>query len=1223
MIVRIDSPLEGEAAERFLAVARALSRFSGAVVEQDVQSQLNEEIAWCRNSSLVEGVQTAYEASIRVLFDLARLAWQIHLEGHGVELIAPRTPIGSMSPEAVLLEKERTRALFRPLVNAQFAEDSVRTFIRALESPTRQSGKKPITLLVADGAEIAERLRQDAEKGIEPYLQCVDPATKDHVTGHRLRDIWRYFRYSWAIPQAATPGRQLLYLVRDAAATHHPVMAIIALNNSALQLGSVREAHLGWTLEAIKARLCGIAERAPQELPDELDWMERQIASALTNVEPSGLVEPAAIERPNHKAIARLRRKEKEFDSLRDEALRALAIANSDSDVPRSDEVAGSMLDSHPPVSDAMLGLERTPTTQPALTRARRHLIARKRAALLADLLSARLALQEARSKLIHPNTIAEALERNDVQVAIGIVLTALKSRYAGINMLEISTCGAVPPYNHVLAGKLASLLLFSPEVAADYRRRYSGPSIIASQMKNRPVLRSNELVYLWTTSLYAQGSSQYARLRLPAQTLSPEQPELRFDKRGLTAGYGTLQFAPATRAAVERHLSATQRFKDVNSIFGEGPSPKLRKLVAGLRAIGFPPDALMRHNRPRLVYAVSLCAQAVDYLNARPCRLPDYVANPDQHVDATTNIVAFWQRRWLASRLRHGPSISALRQARTWRLSEHISPASGLGSVGGKTPKNHANGRSKNTIWHELARSGPQVASDSLTEDELNLLHISQPIDSFLQRRVLNGDSVFLTGNAGDGKTHLIRRLRQELAASGAEIIEDATALMRSDQTRFGNVEPIFERWRSALSAGRPFVAAINEYPLYLMLRAPPVDLLKKTQELRRQVEGRIAYGEVTPEESVRGDLLVVDLSVRNPLRGGFALACLRRILEDPELNREARAGTPLERNLTRLKQPSVQRRFGVLFDKLADFNLHVTVRELWIVLARAVLGYRSDCPEALGNGTAHWYSNALFQYDPRFSIYSALRDYDPAASSHPVWDARLENADPQLTSGWVVTPPNHAVASRLNRCQFSTLKRAFYFEHKHGLATFDLEQSERQNFADLLRGNQNDDSVTKGRVVEAINRAYCQRTFPGIAHNLYLWNGHRYHEQPSEVFLANQRIGIDELSLSVGRLPTRVSDAFPDYTPQHIALRHRRSGVSLVIDSDLFSCLTRLASGLPRKLLADQDTFRLESFIDALSSRIRRPERTVISAHLRRREVVQVELDPSLTRYESVRKH
>ena len=216
------------------------------------------------------------------------------------------------------------------------------------------------------------------------------------------------------------------------------------------------------------------------------------------------------------------------------------------------------------------------------MQKARRHLVARKRASVLADLLHARMILLRHRGALISPATVEQTLFLDEVQVAVNTVLAALKSRFTGINMLEISTCGAIPPYNHLLSGKLASLLLFSTQIAADYRRLYGGPSIIVSQMKNEPVRRANELVYLGTTSLYAQGSSQYQRLSLPA-SIAADQPELRFSQIGLTSGYGTLQFPAETRDTVENHLKTVQQFQDINSIFGEGPSPKLRKLVAGL----------------------------------------------------------------------------------------------------------------------------------------------------------------------------------------------------------------------------------------------------------------------------------------------------------------------------------------------------------------------------------------------------------------------------------------------------------------------------------------------------------------------------------------------------------------------------------------------------------------------------------------------------------------
>ena len=64
---------------------------------------------------------------------------------------------------------------------------------------------------------------------------------------------------------------------------------------------------------------------------------------------------------------------------------------------------------------------------------------------------------------------------------AITIVLKALKGRRAGANLLEITTCGAIAPYNRILGGKLVALLMLSPRIGADYRRHYASPSIISS----------------------------------------------------------------------------------------------------------------------------------------------------------------------------------------------------------------------------------------------------------------------------------------------------------------------------------------------------------------------------------------------------------------------------------------------------------------------------------------------------------------------------------------------------------------------------------------------------------------------------------------------------------------------------------------------------------------------------------------------------------------------
>ena len=84
---------------------------------------------------------------------------------------------------------------------------------------------------------------------------------------------------------------------------------------------------------------------------------------------------------------------------------------------------------------------------------------------------------------------------------------------------MEIITCGAVPPYGEILGGKLVAMLMASPRVVRDVRTRYEGRvSLIASGLKGAPVRRDPNLTVLTTSSLYSVGSSQYNRIRIPAE---------------------------------------------------------------------------------------------------------------------------------------------------------------------------------------------------------------------------------------------------------------------------------------------------------------------------------------------------------------------------------------------------------------------------------------------------------------------------------------------------------------------------------------------------------------------------------------------------------------------------------------------------------------------------------------------------------------------------------
>ena len=665
MIVPIFPPLDGESAERFHAFATKLACAQRMRNARDMGSALEEEIAWCRSARCGEEYALAYEACVRVLTDLARLGWRIVEQGYGFALEKGKERTGGRPTEEIVASKEILRGALQPVVDEQKRHPAVVDFITRMEGEDRY-GRRSVRLLMADGAELAARLApacalEGEERvaalgdAIKPYLQEADRSV-DPTTGRRLREIWRYFRYSWSIPQVTTPGRQLLYLVRDGAHPAHPVIGIAALNNCPLEMGEPRERYIGWHFAVIVERFINAAARGKAVLEEEVEWLERQIETSLAEIDWTNLVTAAEVAAPEDAVIRRLARRGQEFSKLRETLLREVAGSSRDRfEADLWDDEAA------PPVDDDILRLEAKASVDARMHTARKQLVARKRASALSRLLSARLAIAEHRDELTDPERASAALGKDKVRGAVNIVLEALKGRRAGANLLEITTCGAIAPYNRILGGKLVALLMLSPQIGVDYRRRYSGPSIISSQMKNRPVIRDNALVYLGTTSLYVHGSSQYNRLRLPAGTIAPDQEKISYDAIGQTSGFGTIQFSPDTSRAIDAFLAREHDFREVNSVFGEGTSPKLRKVKMGLRRLGFDPDKLIQHRHHRLIYGAPLFPTAREWLQERVEKLPGYVAVPDAYGDATECIAAFWRRRWLASRVCHRPSMAAL----------------------------------------------------------------------------------------------------------------------------------------------------------------------------------------------------------------------------------------------------------------------------------------------------------------------------------------------------------------------------------------------------------------------------------------------------------------------------------------------------------------------------------------------------------------------------------
>jgi hypothetical protein len=551
---------------------------------------------------------------LEIVDDLTKQGWDfVPADDGSIRATAP----GSSAARGgdVTEVKRQIREDLSAMRDEQLAEPKTRAFVRRMERPRWHRGRQLSVLdlftdpreLAADlqrrldaPAEVREALLYDA---VQPYLQLVTGEADEH-TGLALRDIWRYCRHTWSLPLGSQPGRRMHYLVRDAARPLHPIMGIGALGSSVVQI-TCRDERIGWTLDAL---------READDLPRRVEALEREIEEAIGEIYVAdfvreGVLTEADLAAPSAAVLARL-----------DEVGAAAPLASRERAV------------------DAAATLEEA---------ARSPLFRRKRALTLRVLLEAHRTFRCA--AVAAPEADQRAawlLEQPEGRRALRIALRSLKKRHVGASMMDITTCGAVPPYGPLLTGKLVALLMASPQVVADYQARYAeATSHIASRMRGAPVVRPSTLALLGTTSLHHVGSSQYNRLRAPAA-----RGELRYDRVGTTKGFGTVHLSRRTYRTLQEMLRAHPDTAAQGYGFGNGVNYKIRSIATALGHLGL--AALQKHENPRIVYLAPVLANWREYLGGveEPVSIYNSVQRPEA---GTEQLIDFWKRRWMRAQLR------------------------------------------------------------------------------------------------------------------------------------------------------------------------------------------------------------------------------------------------------------------------------------------------------------------------------------------------------------------------------------------------------------------------------------------------------------------------------------------------------------------------------------------------------------------------------------------
>jgi serine/threonine protein kinase len=331
-----------------------------------------------------------------------------------------------------------------------------------------------------------------------------------------------------------------------------------------------------------------------------------------------------------------------------------------------------------------------------------------------------------------------------------------------------------------------------------------------------------------------------------------------------------------------------------------------------------------------------------------------------------------------------------------------------------------------------------PGTVSSQTRQDELRRrMQVADPLEDWLAQQLTaavqaarRGPSLFvLAGNAGDGKSHLLKNvIRHRLSArpdlvSGLNVVADATHSLRADSPQSERLAAFFAPFadRDPVADDRVHVIAMNTG---MVIRFFEQDVPDRFTRLRDVLSARLGLRRARDQEPQSPwPVEVVNLDLRDLLASTDGPSFAERMLDrlDP-LNPESVAAPrwaacqecpalslcPVAFNLRALRTSTPRAAAMHALRRVAlDNEVHTSPRSLWGFLYRLATGgvERYDVPGRDGRspcdvvrsqvekGCGEWllagqFSELLFLQHDAGALWSGLARHDPAFSSAPAID-------------------------------------------------------------------------------------------------------------------------------------------------------------------------------------------------------------------------------------------
>jgi hypothetical protein len=472
---------------------------------------------------------------------------------------------------------------------------------------------------------------------------------------------------------------------------------------------------------------------------------------------------------------------------------------------------------------------------------------------------------------------------------------------------------------------------------------------------------------------------------------------------------------------------------------------------------------------------------------------------------------------------------------------------------------------------------NGKNCYSDSLTEEEIALLHIPSGVERIVEEMVDANRIVFLTGNPGDGKTYIIRALEAKLAQKGVYIEKDMNSITDV------KMNDVISKIVACYHNNKSCIIAANEFPFFKLIKASRELAPELHSELISVKKNVIVYGYSTFQLR---RICIIDLNERNLLDKDRSVipTIINKFVE--LLKDNSGVNPVLDYNVAALQNKLVIDQLMNLFNLVALSGEHFAIRDILGTLAYALTACTVDDEDING-----YYYDALFSGDN--DLMSFIAQFDPILLSKPSLDEQLWNGE--RTDGWLMGAPDKWPKELTDESVeeattlFKSIKRKFYFENIYAKELSELQPIDyticERIFVSL--GSTRSKRDILGMLINSMNRLFLSTD--DEKERLRIWTSHSYDlSRETGAAVSTKYVDASDLDLVYPEPISWLKEM--EFTPDCLVMKLKNikdnTSPRLEIDVTLLRGLISIKNGYPASLLSGQYEQAISQLTQALAA-------------------------------------